>query len=38
MRTEDRHRENGHVTSEAETTALQLEAKEHQVRPVNIRG
>ena len=34
----DGHKDNGHVTSEAETTVLQLEAKEHQGRPVITRG
>ena len=29
----DRHGDNGHVTSEAETTVLQLEAKERQGTP-----
>lgn len=28
-RNPDRHRDKGHVTSEAETTVLQLKAKEH---------
>ena len=32
-----RHRDNSHGTSEAETTVLQLEAKEHQGKQMNTR-
>ena len=34
----DRHGDNGHVTLEAETTVLQLEAKEHQGKQMSTRG
>ena len=34
----DRGEDKGHVMSDAETTALQLETKEHKGRLVNTRG